>query len=205
MKFSFGLGRKRQSKNPAGGITVNDHDPVLPVHPVVQETAASCPEPAGALTEADARPNLRILAFGNKEDEGNVYTLFLRSKGYDVQHFSVPTSCALLENGHSRCTREHACADLFLIDMEMEGLTGLELIRHQHESGCRSAAKFKAILAHSFTHRQEYDIRALGCIPMRKPFRLKDLLAWVSRIESDLQPDRKLVPLGDLCDQERQA
>jgi CheY-like chemotaxis protein len=151
------------------------------------------PEKEGAMTT-------RILFFGDHDEIGNLYTLFLRSKGYEVFHFPSPATCALVAQQMCCCPREHVCADLLIADMEMEGMTGLELIRHQKEKGCRSLPACKAVISRSFTHRQEYEATALGCKTLRKPFRLLDMLEWVNACEKKIAPDRKLTPYKELVE-----
>jgi len=142
----------------------------------------------------------RILVFGDVEVTGNLYSLYLRSKGYEVLYFPSPATCALVTQQKCTCPRSHVCADVFLADMVMAGMTGLELIRHQREKGCHALPQHKAVLSTGLNYKQEQEIRALGCMSLCKPFRLMDLLAWVSACVKNIPPDRKLIPYNELFD-----
>jgi hypothetical protein len=87
---------------------------------------------------------------------------------------------------------------MFLAEMEMEGITGLELIQRQSERGCRATPQNKAVLSTRLKYGQEKEILALGSISFQKPLRLMDLLAWVSECEQNIPPDRQLTPHEEL-------
>ena len=142
----------------------------------------------------------RILFFGDHDELGNVYSLFLRSKGYEVFHFPSPVTCAIAKEGKCRCSRDHVCTDLLIVDLDMEGMTGLDLIRHQAERGCRSLPAFKAVISKGFTSRQDHEARSLGCKTFRKPFRLLDMLEWVRSCEKSIPADRKLTSHKELLE-----
>jgi len=151
----------------------------------------------------EAAMTTRILVFGDHEKPGNLYSLFLRSKGYEVFNFPSPATCALVARQACTCPREHVCADILIADMDMEGMTGLELIRHQRDCGCLVLPGNKAVLSARFTNRQEYDATALGCKTLQKPFRLLDMMEWVRRCEESIPPDRKLIPHNELLETSR--
>ncbi len=198
MRFRFGWRKKDQGEKQIYETINEDNQADLPV----AAAAVAIDRDQVVVLNSQPSPELpiatRILVFGDTDESGNLYTLFLRSKGYEVLSFQSPDTCALVAGKKCTCPRDHVCADLFLVYMEMEGMTGLELIRRQSESGCRALSRNKAVLANAFTSRQEYDIRALGCIPLSKPFRLKDLLAWVDTVEKNIPPGRKLTPYHEL-------
>jgi len=147
--------------------------------------------------QEDTSPT-RILFFGNQEDINSLYILFLRSKGYEVLHFHSPTICALINKQTCTCPRDHVCADMVISDMDMEGMTGLELIRHQYERGCRALTEHKAVMSKGLTSSQKSEAAALGCKTLLQPFRLKDMMEWVKKCEENIHPARKLTPLEEL-------
>jgi CheY-like chemotaxis protein len=147
---------------------------------------------------AMATRSTRILVFGDHEELGNLCTLYLLSKGYEVFHFPSPTTCALIAGQKCTCPRDHVCADILIAEMEMEGMTGLDLIRHQKDRGCRALPENKAVIATAFSRKQEGEAASLGCKTLLKPFRLLDMMEWVSRCEMNLDPERKLVAKEEL-------
>jgi CheY-like chemotaxis protein len=89
---------------------------------------------------------------------------------------------------------------MMISDMDMEGMTGLELIRHQYERGCRAFTEHKAVISKVLTSGQKSEAAALGCKTLLKPFRLKDMMEWVIKCEENIKPDRKLTPLEVLLE-----
>jgi CheY-like chemotaxis protein len=136
----------------------------------------------------------RILIFGDHDETRNLFSFFLRSKGYEVLHFPDPASCALIVEKRCTCPRDHMCADFILADMEMQGMTGLELIRCQKEMGCHAPPQNKAVFSTGLTPNQQQEVRALGCKSLQMPFRLQSLLAWINECEANIPSGRKLVP-----------
>jgi CheY-like chemotaxis protein len=53
-----------------------------------------------------------------------------------------PASCDVYSPSFCECSKECACTEILLIDQNMPGMTGLELIQRQHEFGCKIAANF---------------------------------------------------------------
>lgn len=142
----------------------------------------------------------RILIFGNQAGIRKMYSFFLRSKGYEVLHFPSPATCALIVDQKCTCPRDHVCADIILADMDMQEITGLELIRCQKELGCHAAPQNKAVLSTGLTAIQKQEIMDLGCHSFLMPFRLQYLLAWVKECEKNIPPERQLAPYKDLLE-----
>lgn len=140
----------------------------------------------------------RILFFGNQEEVSSLYSLFLRSKGYEVFQFPSPATCALIKEKACTCPRDYVCADMMVADMDMEGMSGLELIRHQEERGCRALPEHKAVISKGLTLSQEHEAAVLGCKTLLKPFRLMDLMDWVKKCEQRIPSNRKLTPHDEL-------
>lgn len=142
----------------------------------------------------------RIVFMGDKEEIGDLYSLYLRSKGYEVLHFSSPITCALIAQHKCACPRDHVCADIIIAELDMEGMSGLDMIRQQNEKGCRSLPQNKAIVLNNFTNRQAHEAKALGCKILQKPFRLLDMMAWIKQCEQNIPSDRQLTPLNKLLE-----
>lgn len=142
----------------------------------------------------------RIIFFGDQKGIGSLYSLYLRSKGYEVFHYPSPMSCALMSQQKCTCPRDHVCADIIITEMEMEGMSGLDLIRHQYESGCRARPRNKAIISDKFTSKQEQEANALRCKLLRKPFRLIDVVEWIKECEQRIPVNRELTPFNELLE-----
>ena len=182
MKFRFGWRKERKEAKQ--------------MHEILKEVVES--EIIENLPSMEVTAPARILFFGDHEETGNLYSLFLRSKGYEVFHFPSPVTCALINKQMCTCPRDHVCADMMIAAMEMEGMTGLELIRHQNERGCRAFPEQKAVISKGLTFKQEHEAAVLGCKTLLKPFRLMDMMEWVRKCEKNIPAGRKLTPIEKL-------
>lgn len=140
----------------------------------------------------------RILIFEDDDAARNMLSIFLRAKGYEVLDFPTPATCTLISENKCQCPRSHACADMIITDMNMPGMSGLELVRYQMERGCRIPIRNKAVISAALTPEDEREFHALGCRCLRKPFKLNALLAWVQSVEANIPPERRLTPLPEL-------
>jgi len=200
MRFRFGWRKEQKSEKHITETFNDDNQPEVPEELSFADNDLIHEITLNGQSSQEIAMTTRILVFGDHEEIGNLYSLFLRSKGYEVFHFPSPATCALIAQQKCTCSREHVCADILIAEMDMEGMTGLDLIRHQRERGCRTLPEHKAVLSTRFTNRQEYEARALGCKALRKPFRLLDMMEWVRKCEESIPPDRKLTPPNELLE-----
>lgn len=141
---------------------------------------------------------MRILIF---EDDASIRELLdtvLMSKGHEVLSFPSPVTCELLTQKKCKCPRQNACADAIITDMNMPGMSGLELVRFQMDSACHTPPQNKAVMSAALTLEQEQEFRKLGCRCFHKPFKLNDLLEWVRSCESNIPEGRELEPIEEL-------
>lgn len=143
---------------------------------------------------------MRILIFEDDDNTRKLLDTFLMSKGYEVLSFASPVACDLISLEKCSCMRQHACADAIITDMNMPGMSGLDLIRIQKERACHTPPQNKAVISAALTPEQEREFRSLGCECFRKPFKLNDLLAWLRSCEKNLPEARQLEPVDALCD-----
>lgn len=141
---------------------------------------------------------MRILIFEDDDNTRELLDTFLVSKGYEVLSFSSPITCALATLNKCKCPLEHACADAIITDMNMPGMSGLELVRFQRERACHAPPQNKAVISAALTLAQEQEFRTLGCRCFRKPFKLDDLLDWVRSCEVNIPEGRELEPIEEL-------
>lgn len=199
MRFRFGWRKDRKKQGQSDEALSDETQSNEPEHLPHDDNAPNMIIVNGR-TAQEVTMTTRIIFLGDKEDVGNLYSLFLRSKGYEVHHFPSPSTCALITQKLCTCPRDHLCADIIIAELDMDGMSGLELFRHQTEKGCHALLRNKAIISSKFTNRQEYEARALGCKILRKPFRLLDIMAWIQECEKNIPADRKLTPLQVLVE-----
>jgi len=200
MRFRFGWRKEQKSEKQLISTLKEDMQPDEPEELISAGNESNHELIFNSQPAEEISAPTRILVFGDHDEKGNLYSLFLRSKGYEVFHFPSPASCALIAQQKCTCPRNHVCADILIAVMEMDGMTGLELIRQQRDRGCRILPENKAAISGGFTSRQEHEARALGCKTLRKPFRLLDLMEWVRTCEKNIPPDRKLTPHKELLE-----
>jgi len=204
MRFRFGWRKELKSDKYFREIFGKD-DAMATENPSPADKDPDAPSMVHIQSDQEATMSARstrILVFGDHEELGNLCTLYLLSKGYEVFHFPSPSTCALIARQKCTCPRDHVCADILIteMEMEMEGMTGLDLIRHQKDRGCRALSENKAVISTAFNKKQEGEAASLGCKPLLKPFRLLDMMEWVKKCELNIPPDRKLVPQEELLE-----
>jgi len=141
---------------------------------------------------------LRILVFEDESIIRKAICTFLRRKGCEVLDFPSPVTCALVSGQPCECPREHACADLIITDMNMPGMTGLELVRLLADKGCHAPPQNKIVISSLLSPEQEAEFNALGCHFLPKPFELAELWQLVRSCAENTPHDRELTPVEDL-------
>lgn len=134
----------------------------------------------------------RTIIFEDDTSLRRLLSTVLRGRGHEVLDYASPVTCALVVEGRCRCPRERACADIIMTDMRMPGMTGLELIRLQHDLGCKAPPQNKAVISAQLSLEQQIEVASLGCHFIAKPFHLRTLLKWVEGCEARLAEGRVL-------------
>lgn len=142
--------------------------------------------------------NLRILVFDDENIIRAPIRIFLKDHGYEVLDFASPVSCALISENQCPCPRDHACADIVITDMNMPGMSGLELVRKMADNGCHVPPENKIVISSALTLKQEAELHALGCHYLPKPFELDALLTLILNCRQNVLHERKLVPREEL-------
>ncbi len=141
---------------------------------------------------------IRAFVLDDDEDMRSIVSSMLEERGYEVLAFSQPLNCKVFLERGCPCPRGNACGDIFLIDINMPGMNGLEFIEHQVEHGCKAMAQNKAIMSAHVTDEQRKEAKRLGCEVLVKPLAEKRLGRWLDRCEKRIDPDRKLADLEEL-------
>lgn len=199
MRFRYGWRKEPKDQKHIKAVCYEENETYMPEDQVSIDNDLQViivkPRP-----ESNVVITTRIIFFGDEEGICGLYSLYLRSKGYEVFHYPSPMSCALMSQQKCTCPRDHVCADIIITEMEMEGMSGLDLMRHQYERECRVLPCNKAIISNKFITMQEYEAKALGCKLLRKPFRLLDVMEWVNECERTIPASRELTPFNELLE-----
>lgn len=141
---------------------------------------------------------VRILVFEDDTSTREFLAEGLRKRGYEVLAFPSPVTCSLVADQACLCPREHACADIVITDMNMPCMTGLEFIWYQYQKQCKCPSENKAVISADLNWNQEQEFASLGCRYFQKPFKLNEILNWVSECERRIPADRVLIPTDSL-------
>jgi CheY-like chemotaxis protein len=134
---------------------------------------------------------LKILVF---DPDGSLLELlrtFLAGDGHEVSVFRDPSVCPLfqqLENDGCRCGREQGCGDVVFMNYRMPQINALDFFKLQRCRGCKLPDANKAVMSASMTDALETAVAEAGCHPIRKPFRLKEIKAWLEECAARLVP-----------------
>ena len=134
------------------------------------------------------------------EDEGirSMIALICMKKGYEVLSYSEPFNCHLYLDEECKCPREHACGDIFIIDMRMAKATGIELVERQARKGCKAVTENKALMSDMWKGQESKKVEKLKCGMLRKPFEISQIMDWLDDCEGRIPSGRKLTALEEL-------
>jgi CheY-like chemotaxis protein len=118
--------------------------------------------------------------------DGEVFILrmlkkFLSKRNYEVLCFDDPEVFLTYERHSGSCKNEDPCADIFIADIKMPRMTGIELLNHQSQRGCPIANRNKAVIATSMDSAPRKSLETLGCSFIQKPFQLPELSHWLKK------------------------
>ncbi len=134
----------------------------------------------------------RAIIYDDDEIILDLLTHFLLKRGYQVYAYKEPKVCPIYENKFENCSHLSPCADLMISDYQMPKMTGIELYQRQAMRGCSVDIKMKAVLSGSTDPSLVEQCTRLGCSFFKKPFRLPELVEWLSACEKHFDLSRPL-------------
>ena len=102
----------------------------------------------------------------------------------------------LTETAACKCNKQTPCADFFITDINMPGMTGISFIEQQKEKGCK--VSHIAIMSATWSKSEYNKVKELGCKVFEKPFGLNDLLQWMKSCE-----EIAFIPINKNCSCDR--
>jgi len=80
---------------------------------------------------------LRINIFD--DDAGNLKLLkvLMSQRDYDILTFDRPVVCPIDSSKSDKCNIGKPCADIIMTDYQMPEMTGIEMLLHQAQKGCK--------------------------------------------------------------------
>lgn len=148
--------------------------------------------------------DMKIRAFVIEDDANirDIVCTILTERGYEVHAFSEPLYCLIYLERGCPCPRKYACGDIFIVDLMMPNMTGLEFVENQTRNGCKAITQNKAVMSAGWTHALRAEARALGCKVFSKLSLVHELPEWLDTCEKRIDPNRKLADLQELFKQE---
>lgn len=135
------------------------------------------------------------------EDDPTITLLLktvLTKLGHHVVTFPDPTAytCPDLNKTICFCPQEFPCADIFISDILMPNMSGIDFFKRQRAGGCKVPDENKAFI--SATENEEHfdAIEELGCNYFKKPFKSVELIKWVETCAERIPEDRILAKVG---------
>ncbi len=134
----------------------------------------------------------RVIIFDDDQTTLSMMQYFFDIRGgYEVLTRQEATLCSIAKDG-SACTEKVPCADIMISELDLNGMTGMELFKAQAAKGCSVPMKDKAILSHRVTLLQTEEILRLGCAFFEKPFDFHRIAAWLDVREPHMDLSRSL-------------
>lgn len=141
---------------------------------------------------------LRAVIFDRVEAVRDMIAVALRDRGYEILSFPEPGICPVYREDLSLCPREQACSDLLITDNQLPKMSGLDFIERQRARGCKGAVRNMAVMAAHWAPQDLERARRLGCKVLKKPFRFRDITAWLDSLKNATDPDRQAAALEEL-------
>ena len=133
---------------------------------------------------------LRVLIFDDEKMIRNLLKIALSERNYEIFDFENPSICPIYKNPECNCPLNEMCADIIITDIRMPYINGLEFIKKQKEKGCK--VKSIVIISAFASYESIKEATDLGCIFLRKPFKIDELLTILDKFEQNIDPDRML-------------
>ena len=131
---------------------------------------------------------LHVLVFDSDPSIRNLLKTYLEEKGHIVTTYADPSRCPVFgSDAACACQRDGPCADVLITDIRLPETNAIDFVRRQIKKGCKAPPANKAIMSASLTKAQQEAILALGCRPLKKPFRLSELRDWIEQCANRLE------------------
>jgi len=139
---------------------------------------------------------IRVLIFDDEDMIRQLFKNALSSRDYEILDFQNPSECPIYKKCKCDCKPNEMCADIIITDIRMPVVDGLTFIKKQRNKKC----KVKNILMVSgyMSDKMKRMAAELGCICLRKPFDLDELMDVMDEFEKNIDPDRILIDWDSL-------
>jgi len=133
---------------------------------------------------------LRALVFDDDEAIRLLLWRYFDGRGYEVFTFPHPRACPICDVQSCVCPLEESCADIIISDLEMPHVKGLEFLEKQISKGCK--CRNLALMSGNVSKEEHETAASCGITVFKKPFRIRELDAWVRSVEATIPRTRRL-------------
>ncbi len=143
---------------------------------------------------------LRVNIFDDDVSNLKMLKLFISQRDYEILTFDSPVVCPINSAKSDKCNTLKPCADIIITDYQMPEMTGLEMLLHQAQRGCKVDIRNKIVISSDLDNKGQKMIEELGCTFFSKPFKLNELLACLDDCEKRIDLSK---PLGIIRKEDR--
>jgi DNA-binding response OmpR family regulator len=136
---------------------------------------------------------LRVNIFDDDVYHLKMLKLFMSQRDYEILTFDRPVVCPISGTRSDKCDTLKPCADIIITDYQMSEMTGLEMLLHQAQNGCKVDIRNKIVMSADLDNKGQKMLQGLGCTFFRKPFKLEELSACLDDCEKRVDLSK---PLG---------
>lgn len=139
---------------------------------------------------------IRALVFDDDDSIRALLLEILRARGYEALGYAEPLHCPVYDRAACSCGAHQTCGDIVITDVEMPRVSGLDLIQQQQDRGCKMDPRNVGVMSGSWGDEGLERARELRCRVFEKPFKIRELQAWLDGCEARCRTDSSLRDLG---------
>lgn len=143
---------------------------------------------------------LRVNIFDDDVSNLKMLKIYMSRRDYEILTFDRPVVCPICSATSDKCNTLNPCADIIITDNQMPEMTGLEMLLHQAQKGCKIDIKNKMLMSSDLDNKEQKLLEELNCTFFSKPFKLNDLLGWLDDCEKRIDLSK---PLGIIRKEDR--